>query len=190
MSTSEITHIQNCKKGDLFEFAHLYNAYVQKIYNYTYYRVQHKETAEDLTSHCFIKALENIKKFDENKGTFSSWLYKIAKNTVFDHFRTFKNITDIDNIWDLSEKEDIEMDLDTKIKVEKVKKYLTKLKPDYREIVIMRLWDNLSYKEIAEITGKTEGNCKMIFSRAVAELRKSNIMALLAVIIVPSILNH
>lgn len=190
MSTSELTHIQNCKKGDLSKFAYLYDAYIQKIYNYIYYRVHHKETAEDLASHCFMKALENINKFDENKGTFSSWIYKIAKNIIFDHFRTFKNIANIDNIWDLSGKEDIEMDIDTKMKVEKVKKYLTKLKPEHREIVIMRLWDNLSYKEIADITGKTEGNCKVIFSRAVADLRESNIMALVAIVLVPFILNN
>lgn len=190
MSTIETAYIIDCKKGDLAKFAHLYDAYIKKIYNYIYYRVQHKETAEDLTSHCFMKALENISKFDEKKGTFSSWLYKIAKNLIADHFRTFKKIADIEDIWDLSGNEDIEIDADTRMKVEKVKNYLQKLKPAHREIVIMRLWDDLSYKEIAAITGKNEGNCKMIFSRAVAEIRKSNIAGLLTLIVLPAILNQ
>jgi RNA polymerase sigma-70 factor (ECF subfamily) len=133
--------------------------------------------------------MENIKKYDEVKGTFSSWLYKIAKNTIFDHFRTLKTHLDIDDIWDLKSSTDIETDADTGMKVEKVKEYLKKLKPEHREIVIMRVWDGLSYKEISEITGKTEGNLKVIFSRAVAEIRESNIVVLSLLLILPAIIN-
>ncbi|MFA6992542.1 MAG: sigma-70 family RNA polymerase sigma factor [Candidatus Gracilibacteria bacterium] len=189
MSTSENSYINKCKQGDLSQFAHIYDAYIQKIYNYIYYRVHHKETAEDLAAQCFTKAMENIKKYDEVKGTFSSWLYKIAKNTIFDHFRTLKTHLDIDDIWDLKSSTDIETDADTGMKVEKVKEYLKKLKPEHREIVIMRVWDGLSYKEISEITGKTEGNLKVIFSRAVAEIRESNIVVLSLLLILPAIIN-
>jgi len=190
MSTSELGYIKNCQKGDLSQFAYIYDLYIKKIYNYIYYRTQHKETAEDLTANCFTRALENITKYNPEKGSFSSWLYKIAKNTIYDHYRKMKYVSNIDDIWDLSDKTDVEMDIDTKIQVEKVKKYLTKIKPEHREIIIMRLWDNLSYKEISEITGKAEGNCKVIFSRTIAEIRESNILVLLTLIIIPTIINQ
>jgi len=153
-------------------FTQLYDKYVKKIFNFIYYKTHHKETAEDLTSETFIKALTNISGFDENKGAFSTWLYKIARNTVIDFYRTKKNNLNIDDIWDLANEEDIICDLDTKQKLTEVKKYLKTLKSEQREIVILRVWEGMSYKEISEAVGKSEASCKMAFSRTIQQLRR------------------
>ncbi len=163
--------IENCQKGNPDEFGALYDKYIRKIYDFIYYKTQHKETAEDLTSVTFTKVLEKIHGFDCAKGTFQAWLYQIARNTVIDHYRTKKHETDIEDIWDLSGNDDPERDLDTKKKLEQVDDYLNKLKPDQREIIILRVWQGLSYKEIAEITGRSEDAAKMKFSRVVRKLR-------------------
>ncbi len=162
-----------CQEGDLTQFAQVYDAYIQKIYNFIYYRTIHKETAEDLTSTTFMKALEKIGSFDAGKGSFSSWLYSIARNTLIDHYRTDRKTKSIENFWDLKSKDDVEHDVGVYRQLEDVEQYLAELKPQQRSIVIMRVWDGLSYAEIAEITGASEASCKMNFSRTIRQLRNA-----------------
>lgn len=164
--------IEQCKKGNLEEFEKLYNCYFKKIYSFIYYRTHHKETAEDLTSQTFIKALEKIKTFNPDIGTFSAWIYRIARNKTIDYYRTKKSEIDISNVWGLSSGQNMGRNLEVKEKLEEVAKYLKNINQQQREIITMRVWDNLSYKEISEITGKNEASCRMVFSRAIKELRK------------------
>ncbi|XOB40888.1 MAG: RNA polymerase sigma factor [Candidatus Nealsonbacteria bacterium] len=153
-------------------FGQLYDKYIKKIFNFIYYKTHHKETAEDLTSDTFIKALNKLDRFDESKGSFSTWIYQIARNTVIDFYRTKKNSINIDDIWDLSTDEDILRDLDTAKRLEDVKEYLKTLKSEQREIVILRVWEGMSYKEISEAMGKSEASCKMAFSRTIKILKE------------------
>jgi len=161
--------IKECQDGNLDEFGVLYDEYFEKIYNFIYYKTHHKESAEDLTSQTFIKALEKIGNYSPNKGLFSSWIYRIARNKVIDYYRTRKSEKDISDVWDLKSDQDIVSDLDTREKLAEVSKYLAKLNPEQREIVVMRVWDSLSYQEISEIIEKSEANCRMIFSRTILE---------------------
>ncbi len=160
------------RKVNRDNFGKLYDEYIKKIFNFIYYKTHHKETAEDLTSETFIKALNNLDSFNENKGSFSTWIYQIARNTVIDFYRTQKHYVNIDDIWDLSKEEDILRDLDTVKKLEDIKEYLKTLKNEQREIVILRVWEGMSYKEISEAMGKSEASCKMAFSRTIKILRE------------------
>jgi len=173
--------IKECQHGRIEQFTKVYDAYIKKIYNFIYHKTMHRETAEDLTSTVFMKALENIQSFDESKGSFNAWLYRIARNTVIDHYRTSKDVMDIADAWGLSSKEDILRSVESNEQLERVRGYLETLKPQHREIIIMRVWDQLSYKEIADITGLTEANCKMTFSRAIRRLRDELGMGLLSI---------
>jgi RNA polymerase sigma-70 factor, ECF subfamily len=178
---SEQTTIIQCISGNVSEFAKLYEAYVQPVYRFIYYKTHHRETAEDITSATFMKALEKIQTFNPNKASFKTWLYQIARNNVIDHYRSHKESMDIDDVWDLNTGENLETDTDTKMKLDSVREYLKKLKPEQREIVVLRVWDGRSFQEIAEITGKTEASCKMMFKRTVDKLRGD--MAVLALLI-------
>jgi RNA polymerase sigma-70 factor, ECF subfamily len=161
-------------------FGQLYDEYVRKIFNFIYYKTHHKETAEDLTSDTFTKAYRKLENFDQNKGKFSTWLYQIARNTVIDFYRVKKIHVNIDDVWDLSEDIDIQRDFDTSQKLKEVKKYLKTLDACQREIVLLRVWDGLSYREISEIVGKDEVNCRVIFSRTLHTLKKEMPAAILA----------
>lgn len=169
---AETQAIQSCQNGNLKEFGVLYDMHVKRIHDFIYFKTYHKETAEDLVSKTFMKALENIKKYNAKIGSFSSWLYRIARNTVIDHYRTSKNTVDIEDIWDLASKQDIKSDIEVKEGLVKVKTYLAKLTPENRDIVILRVWQEMSYAEIAEVLGKSEDSCKMMFSRTIAKLKK------------------
>ena len=179
METCELDIIQSCQQGNLEGFAQLYDKYIKKIYSFIYFRTHHQQTAEDLTSISFNKALEKINKFNSQKGNFSSWLYQIARNTVIDHYRTNKNETNINDIWDLNSNNDIPADLDNRLKLEKIAEYLKLLNQKQRELIIMRVWDGLSYQEISAITKKSESSLKMTFSRAMKTLRQENALALI-----------
>ena len=156
----------------LENFGEIYDKYAKRIYNFIYYKTHHKETTEDLTSQTFMKALNKFSEFNGAKGSFSSWIYTIARNNVIDFYRTKKVNVNVDDVWDLSDKVDIERDIDVSHNLSKIRKYLKRLKPDQREVIILRIWEDMSYREIAEIMGKTENNCKVLFSRTIKKLRE------------------
>ncbi len=176
--------IKKCQRGDLEEFGLLYDQYIKKIYDFIYYKTHHKETAEDLTSLTFMKALGNINTYKATKGTFSAWLYQIARNTVIDYYRTRKSDVNITDVWDLSSDENLDQDMDSKEKLKDVKKYLKKLTGEQRDIVIMRVWQEMSYQEIAVIMNKSEASCKMMFSRTIRILRKEMPLVLIIYLLI------
>lgn len=162
--------ISECKSGQSEAFSKLYDLYVEKIYKFIYYKTFHTQTAEDLTSEVFYKALKNIDKFNP-KYRFSTWIYKIAQNAITDYFRTYKKTINIEDVWDLADDADLIKQVDDKINFNKIKKHLNQLAAIQRDIIIMRLWQDLSYDEISEITGKSAENCRVIFSRSISSLR-------------------
>jgi len=164
--------VDKCRKGNLKAFSEIYSHYIKRIYDFVYFKTCHRETAEDLTSQTFMKALEGIVNFDPAKGSVSSWLYRIARNSVIDHYRKKKQMVNIEDIWDLASREDLETDLINREGMERIAESLNSLSPDKRAIVIMRVWQGLSYKEISEIMKRTEAQCKMTFYRAIDKIKK------------------
>jgi RNA polymerase sigma-70 factor (ECF subfamily) len=170
--------INRIGKGDVDAFGTLYDLYLPKIYRFIYFRTHHKETAEDLASVVFTKAFNKFASFDTS-ANFSTWIYRIARNTVIDHYRTNKTTTDIDDAFDLSDSTNLSRDYELKEKLEQAQKYLATLPTEARDLVIMRLWDGLSYTEIAEITGKNEANLRVNFSRIVSKMQKEMVLSLI-----------
>lgn len=179
MSYDERSLVERCQGGDNEAFGLIYDRHVRTIYNFIFYKTFHKETAEDLTSLTFFKALKNIGTFDTSRPMLS-WLYKIAHNSVLDHYRSARQSEDIDDFWDISaEDEDVVGSIDDKERIRLVKSELKKLSSLERDIILMRVWQELPYKEIAEIVGKSEANCKMIYSRSIKKLKSMIPLALL-----------
>ncbi|MDD3190126.1 MAG: RNA polymerase sigma factor [Candidatus Pacebacteria bacterium] len=175
MGFDEKKIIRKCQKGDWSEFGVLYDFYVEKIYRFVFFKTMHKETAEDLTSRTFLKVVEKIGSFDADTS-FSSWLYAIARNGVIDHYRKKKEEVDIDDFWDICLNEDIDKKIDDRNRLQKVGQYLNRLKPEQREIILMRVWGGMSFREIAEATGRSEGGLKMFFSRFVRGAKREDIL--------------
>lgn len=169
-------------------FAREYDAHARRIYAFLYYRTLHRETAEDLTAQVFLKALERLESFNPSKGTFTAWIYAIARNALTDHFRARRDTVDIDDVWDLQNDDDVEADAERRLLFENVRPHLQALEPHQRELLLLRLWDGLSYAEIAEITGRTEAASKMAFSRAIAKLRKNVPALALLLLLIPPLL--
>lgn len=161
-----------CKEGDGEAFAALYDRYVEKIYRFVYYKVFSRETTEDIVSEAFLKAYDRIVTYDSSKGSFSSWLYRIAGNLVIDHYRAKKETENIEDAFALGFDDRLAEKLDAKESFKKISAYLENLSSKQREIIILRVWEELPYKEIAEIVGGSEGSVKMMFLRSIKEIRE------------------
>lgn len=155
------------------KFAKYYSDNVDKIYRFVYYRTKHRQISEDITSQTFFKALKKFETFDEKKASFQVWIYRIARNTLYDYWRTFHTTSDIDDVFDLSSDERVEESVADKLEIEKIEDYLQTLSSEQRDIIIMRIWDDMSYADIASIMDKSEGATKMMFSRAINKLRET-----------------
>jgi RNA polymerase sigma-70 factor (ECF subfamily) len=177
--------IKDAQAGNAAAFGLLYDAYASRIHDYLYYRTHHREVAEDLTSKVFLKALTAFATYDAAKGPLQAWLYRIAKNALTDHWRAARPDADIEDVWDAlrDTKTDLPRDADARARLAQVEAHLAALPAAQREAVTLRVWDGLSYAEMAAVTGRSEDACKMAFSRGSAALRKAMPLALLLLLL-------
>lgn len=163
-----IRQIQSWNK-DLF--INLYETYLQKIYEFIYFKVWTKNQAEDLTSETFLKAFKNISSYKiQEWKKFSSWLFTIANNIVIDYFRSHKPEYPLDELSIKYDTPDFVKNAEDKHKITEILKFLDELGAEKKEIFIMRIWNNIPYDEISQITGKTTNNCKQIFARTLKKI--------------------
>jgi RNA polymerase sigma-70 factor (ECF subfamily) len=182
---SEAELLALAKLGESESFARLYDLYIKKIYNFIYYKTLNQAVAEDISSQVFLKAWQKLQQFKD--GNFGAWLYTIARNAVSDHYRREKEHTNIDDCWDLSDKDDFLGRVDKNLYLEKIRFLLAELKREDREILIMRFWQDMSFQEIAERLDKQEGAVKMACGRALKKMKNKIPMAIF--ILLPGIIN-
>lgn len=182
---NDIEIIQKCQEGKLNLFSKLYDKYIDEIYKFIYLKTTNKQIAEDIVSESFMSALENINSFKiDEKSNFRAWIYKISYNKFVNFYNKKDKTCDICDYLDLKEEIDIWKDLDDKNKVSEVKKYLWNIKKRDREIMIYRIWNDLSYKEIAEITWVSVDNCKKIVSRTLKDISANFVLFLIMIFLI------
>ncbi len=154
-------------------FEPLYNKYYEQILRYIYQRIDDKETAYDIASQVFLKALNNIHKYEYRGVPFASWLYRIAKSELYQSFRDKKarRTVNVDTS-NLSEMID-EIEEDTSEDTRKVLiQMIKKLKEDEVQMVELRFFEKRSFKEIGEILDITENNAKVKSHRVINKMKK------------------
>ncbi len=159
-------------KEELRAFKPLYEKYHEQIFRFVYQRVTDKEAAYDITSQVFLKAMQNISKYQFRGLPFSSWLYRIARNACHDAFkeekatRALKAKSEI--LDDLFEHYDHVKDEQRVALLD----LLADLSEADLELVEMRFFEERSFKEIGEITGMTENNAKVKVYRIIERMKK------------------
>jgi len=176
--------LKGCKQGDSKAFAALYETHVKRIYDYAYFKTYHKETAEDITSSTFMKAFGQIQRFDPKKGAFLAWLYRIARNEICDVFRQKHPSLSLNDVWDLPTGENVEIDAINRENYRILYEYLQNLTPEKRDILILRIWQDLPFQEIASILKQNEGQCKMAFYRIIKKMQKEVALTFLILMMV------
>ena len=164
--------LRQCQAGHLDAFAELYEAYAQKIFAFLFHKTFDRSLAEDLCSETFLKALDRIESFDGSKGGFQTWLFAIARNTLIDAFRKRRESAPLEDAWDLPSDQDTAAEAEIQLLRQALESHMRRLSPESREILMMRFWQDLSFREIAEILGKSEASVKMSVSRSVKALKK------------------
>jgi RNA polymerase sigma-70 factor, ECF subfamily len=170
------------RDGDREAFGRLYGLFARRIYAYLYYRCLDRDCAEDLAAAVFLRVLEGLDGFRPELGCFSGWIHGIARNALRDHFRSRSRTVSLGeaaDLWELPDAAAHEVEAENRDLWERLKPHLAGLSSEQREIVILRTWDELPYKDIAELLGKTEGACKMAYSRALSLLREAMPLSLL-----------
>jgi len=149
-------------QGNNSAFDILLNRHEDNIYSYIFFIVKNRELAEDIFQETFVKAIVTIKqgRYTEN-GKFRAWISRIAHNLIIDNYRQEKNEQTISN-------DDCEVDLFNNSKLSEgtvedemiksqimtdVKKLIDYLPENQKEVLMLRYYQDLSFKEIADITG-------------------------------------
>ncbi len=172
----DLTLIDAAMKGSQNAYAELMDRYRDTIFFMLLKMVKNRNDAEDLTIEAFGKAFKNIHQYTPNYA-FSTWLFKIASNNCIDFLRKKKNITiSIDGQTDSegnevtlpipSDEPDPEEDMIKKQKAVLLRNVVDQLKPRYKELVILRYFDEFSYEEIAEQLNLPLGTVKAQLFRA------------------------
>ena len=160
------------KKGDEQAFTVFYNMYKDKIYRFIYFKVSSEEKADDLVNDTFIKVFHYLRDGQEIEN-FQAFLYKTARNLVIDFYRTRRQEISLDQAQEITSDIDISKQVDDRMRVENINKYLSALKPEYIKVVRLHFFDELSFKEISEITGDSEGSVRMRAHRGIKQLKKA-----------------
>jgi len=164
-------YINTFQAWDYSWFEALYEKYIDVIYGFILRKTSNSDVAEDICSEVWIKVLRSLEFFwEKDNANFKSWIYTIAQNTVIDYYRTRKQDISVEDIAQPWISENFTEVIDAKSKLEQVTKYMSTLKPIEREIVTLRIWDDLSYKHIAKILERKEDACKKTFSRALKKI--------------------
>ncbi len=168
--------------GNNNAFDVLLKRYESKVFTYLLYSVRAQELAEDLFQDVFIKIITTLrqKKYTEY-GKFSSWVMRIAHNLVIDYFRQSKNDNtisndeiefDLFNNSSLELEDSIEKQMIDKQTLDEVKGLIGLLPQGQRDVVLMRFYQDLSFKEIADITGVSINTALGRMRYAIINLRK------------------
>lgn len=141
-------------------------------------RLERREDYEDILQNAFLKAYININDYDRSLK-FSSWIYRIVHNEMIDHVRRKKakeQFVSLDQENDetvkllniLSDDTDLPRDMDHQMLASEVKNVLTMLPIDYREVLILKYYEDKDYKEISDILQKPMGTVATLLNRAKA----------------------
>lgn len=158
MTTDDRALIEAMRDGDELAFVSLYNRYKDQVYGFCLKMLLDKERAADVMQDTFLRVYENRERL-LNVGSFRSWLFTIARNQCLNVIRREKRQVSLEPEMreDASMKASLKPSapLEKSEQVELVNHCLAQLKPDYREVIILREYQNLSYKEIAAVTRST-----------------------------------
>jgi RNA polymerase sigma-70 factor, ECF subfamily len=173
MTEQEIQQaFQKAQKLDREAFGLIYDHFSGKLYKFIFFRVGHKELAEDILADTFVKAWTRIEQVSSAKA-FTSWLYQIAKNSVIDYYRLKKVTVDLEEVVDILEDAASPID-DANLVIEQrvVIELMQELPQDQQQVIRYKFFEELENIEIAQIMGKSEGSVRVIQHRAVNKLKE------------------
>ena len=168
-STIVLNQINLAKENNQNAFSFLLNLYWEDVYKFQLKRTNNENDAEDITIVSFAKAFEKINTYNQ-KYIFKTWLITISKNLHIDQLRKNKNNFDLnqlnENIQIKESSPSPEDNLINKQKLKSLKSKINKLKPHYKEVIELKCFNELTYKEISIKLNQPINNIKVKVLRA------------------------
>ena len=163
-------------KSDPEAFGQLYELYLEKIYNYVYYRIGNQQEAEDLTAKVFHRALNHIPNSHHKGAPFAAWLYRIAHNLVANWHRDRKRrqVVALEQVTLHSKKKDenphqaAERTNERELLLAAIKK----LPPERQKLLTLKFVERMSNAEIGQVMGRSEGAIKSLYHRTLVSLKE------------------
>jgi len=163
--------IVGCRKGDSQCFSQLVDMYASRCYGYFYRLTGNNDISDELLSELFVKLVEKIATY--KGGSFESWLFRIATNIFHDFLRSKQRRKKLlETRKEQLETEFTEIKKSDDEKIEKLEIQLKKLDTDTRELIMLRFYSQLSFKEMAKIRYEPIGTTLAKLHRGLKKLRE------------------
>ncbi len=166
--------LKQASLGNEEAFGLLYETYVDRIFNYIYYRTGNVHDAEDLTARVFQRAMKHIPNYQDRGVPFSAWLYRIAHNLVANWHRDRSRKKEVSITEKMILRAKDESPETTIIRTEKqdaLLQIIRTLPPDRQQLLILKFVEGYSNREIGEIMNRSEGAVKSLYHRTLLALR-------------------
>ena len=172
--------VKNYIAGDENALATLINKHQHKIYSFIYSKLSDRDTADDIFQDTFIKVIKTLKSNSYNEeGKFLPWVMRIAHNLIIDHYRKTKKMPMLRETEEFSifsilsdDSHNAESRIITQLIENDLKKIIEQLPEDQKEVLVMRMYQDLSFNEIAESTGVSINTALGRMRYAIINLRK------------------
>jgi RNA polymerase sigma factor (sigma-70 family) len=173
LTLSQELNLVRQSRTDVRAFGELYDHYFPRIYNYVYYRVQERATADDLVSTIFMRALDRLETYQEKRGPFGVWLFRIAHNMVVDYYRKVAGPSPLP----LEQAQylengapSVEQRMAQREEVEALLTQVSRLSEREQEIIGLKFGGGLTNRKIAALLGLKENHVAVILYRAMRKL--------------------
>jgi RNA polymerase sigma-70 factor (ECF subfamily) len=178
--TPDALLVKNYVAGDESALSVLISRHQSKIYGFIYSKISDRDITDDIFQDTFIKVIKTLKSNSYNEeGKFLPWVMRIAHNLIIDHFRRNKKMpmfreTEEFSIFSImtDNSQTIESKMITEQVEKDLKKIIEELPADQKEVLIMRIYQDLSFKEISELTGVSINTALGRMRYALMNLRK------------------
>jgi RNA polymerase sigma-70 factor (ECF subfamily) len=174
--TTTLTAEQLVEQAQAFSpgaWAHLFDQYHPKMYDYCYLRTGDRAAAEDLASDVFLEALRGIRRYRYRGVPLSAWLYRIARNLTADFVRRRASRPTVPLAASAGDAALASPD-DTEAagRAQDIQAALRQLTDDQQQVIILRFFQDLSHDETAAVLGRSSGAVRVLQSRALSALRR------------------
>lgn len=168
--SDEADLVRRAREGDMSVWARWYDEYYPLLYRYAVVRVGSREDAEDIAAQAFLSAFKAFHSFRYRGRPVLAWLYRIAHNAVASHLRRRGRAARAEVRLGASQTES--EGPEAGIPLLELRQALALLRPDQREVILLRFFFSLSLRDTAAAMGRSEGAVAALQSRAVAALRR------------------
>lgn len=168
------TLVTRAKAGDEAAFSEIYEQFSKKILKYIRLKIQNNQEAEDILQEVFIKAYNGMPKLSTEDLHFSAWLYRIASNTINDHFRKkyrTPEINLIDENFDLPSDVSLKKEMEIKSDWDSVRRAFGSLPTNYKQVLELRFLQDFSSDEVAKILHKSNLAVRLLQYRALKKVQ-------------------